>query len=445
MGKEVTLQTIDKDLTRELRINNFIGLMNQNQLIKANQNIVGSTMFLSKQVGTLSNTFCNALSGQTAILNNTLSRIGFALSSIDSNIVAIGELLKQQNSILTTTLEKLDEIYNTLKHPLEVESKEQFERGIQWMEKGFLTEAAEAFQISIEKNPTNYLSHFYLGVLYLCGKDEDDDVVDFEKSETELKLAIKYSKPDVDNNLVKQYIIAIHQHLSDLYYAKALLGENEKDNYELAYKELQKALKIDDSEATVTCLASRLIRCANRLEKPDDVIKYAGKGFLNDSSLLSLLCDDELSQYHEQFIEIIDECRMVIRERINNLLIEETGDAKLLLKSIESSDGSDCSTYLALSTILSDLTPDAPDPKAIETITREPARAYSVSVYDWEAQKIALIKFVMENTSCRGLAEAKKTVETKNPLFNHLTKKEAENLEEKLELAGFYCEIEEDF
>lgn len=355
MSEKVTLQTIDKDLKRELRINNFIGLMNENQLVKVNENIVGSTMFLSKQVGTLGKSFSDAIEEQTAVLRNNLYAMGHVLTDIESNIIAVGEVLKRQNEILNTTLEKLDEIHNTLKHPLEVESKEQFERGIQWMEKGFLAEAVDAFKESIEKNPTNYLSHFYLGVLFLCGKDEDDDVIDFEKSENELKLAIKYSKPDGDNALVKQYIVAIHQHLSDLYYAIALSGKNENENYNLAYDELQKALKIDKSEDTQVCLSSRLIKCANKLGKSESVIKYAKVGFLNDNSLLSLLCDDDLSQYHEQFVEIIDRCRPTIKERINDLLTSDSCDFIKLSNVVKLTENAECSSYLALSTILSEI------------------------------------------------------------------------------------------
>lgn len=443
MSKEVTLQTIDKDLKRELRINNFVGLMNNNQLVNANRNIIGSTMLLSKQVGALSNSFSKAIEEQTSVLDNELSKIGFVLTGIESNIVTVGEILKRQNSILKTTLEKLDEIHDTLKHPLEVESKEQFERGIQWMEKGFLAEAVEAFKVSIEKNPTNYLSHFYLGVLYLCGKDEDDDVIDFKQSEKELKLAIKYSRPDGDNELVKQYIIAIHQHLSDLYYAIALTGENEKENYELAYKELQSALKIDNSEQMQTSLASRLIKCANKNGNPDKVLEYAGVGFLNDNSLLSLLCDNELAEYHERFIEIIDECRLLIKDRINMILTEESGNLEALSKVIDITKDSDCNSYISLSTIQSVLVSAGSAPIAVAAGPASPEEEadeltdFDVILKSFDAsKKIAAIKAVREVRADLGLAEAKELVEFGGKVKEGITKADAQAAKEKLEAAG---------
>ena len=320
MDKNVTLQTLDKDLKRELRINNYLQVWNRSLLVQANQNIIGSTVFLGKQIGILSNSFSMSLKEQTAVLSRGLSKINRALSDIESNIVAVGETLKLQTNILKSTLDKLDEIHDTLKHPLEVESKEQFERGVQWLEKGFLTEAADAFRVSIEKNPTNFLSHFYLGVLYLCGKDEDDDVIDFAKSEEELKLAIKYSKPDITETYVKQYVVAMHQHLSDLYYALGSSGQDEENNYQLAYEELQKAMEIDNSLQTKVCLISRLMKCANKLGKTDDVLDFAKFGFIHDNSLLSFLVDESFSEYHNDFVRIIDEIRPEIKKRIIDFL-----------------------------------------------------------------------------------------------------------------------------
>lgn len=458
MDKQVTLQTIDKDLKRELRINNYLQVCNRNQLVNVNKNIIGSTSFLSKQIQFLGNSFYNAIDEQTAILEKELSGINFSLRGIESNIVTVGRTLKYQTQILNDTLEKLDEIHNTLKHPLEVESKEQFERGIQWLEKGFLTEAVDAFKTSIEKNPTNYLSHFYLGVLYLCGKDEDDDVVDFSKSEEELKLAIKYSKPDSDNNLVKQYIVAIHQHLSDLFYAKALSGDEPDKNYAFAYEELQKVLKLDSSEETVVCLASRLIHCASKLGKSSDVIEYAKIGFLNDNSSLCYLVDDDLLRYRNEFIQIIDEVRPIIKDRVNHMLTsDKPNDLSALNEIISITNKEESDSYVALSSIqqllskknavpkseLEPLHKKQPEQNGVESISK----GFGIFVFDISNMKIALIKLYREyNPEC-SLAEAKEAVEnTKergNPLLVVSSKVEALDIKAKFLNAGISCEIKE--
>ncbi|MBA7571822.1 hypothetical protein ES708_13591 [subsurface metagenome] len=51
---------------------------------------------------------------------------------------------------------------------------------------------------SIEKDDTNFITHFQAGKLYLYGIDEDDDVIDIEKAEKHLRLSARYAESEIE-------------------------------------------------------------------------------------------------------------------------------------------------------------------------------------------------------------------------------------------------------
>lgn len=383
MANEVTLQTIDRVVTRSKEVSKLLSDNTVEQVFKDNQELIGySSSILSSlekmnvdsnlnafeiamtiegasrniersienQTYNLQNTIedssyriSSAIDVQTTILSNQVSlmegtikkeakKIRRALGYIDADIRDIGVILKEQTSIQTKMLHNLDEIKETFKHPLEVESNELLERGVSWMSKGFLTESIDAFSQSIEKNPTNFLSHYYLGILYLCGQNEEDDVINFVKADEEFKLAIRYSKPILNDDYVRQYAIATHQHYSDLFYAKAMMGENPKINFEKAYSELLSALNISNSIETKKCLNSRLVKCANRTGRNLEMIQYARFGFENDYACISYLKDSELTDKKEELICALKEAKKTIQDRINATINNSNIDLEILRK-----------------------------------------------------------------------------------------------------------------
>ena len=430
------LQRIDRDVARELRINNLIGLMNESRLSQMNSNIIGTANYLSYQIGETSTSFSKALSSQTRTICEEISSVNKILRNLQANIVCIGEIVIQQTTLMEKTLEILDEMHDTLKHPMETQSKENFERGLQWIKKGFLSEAAEAFKISIEQNPTNYLSHLYLGILYLCGKDDDDNVIDFSKAEIELSLAIKYSKPDIEDSYSRQYIISIHQYLSDLYYALALSGKDPDQNYEKAYKELKTALDIDSSEETTDCLCLRLIKCANKVKDKEGVVEYAKYGFVHDSSLIILLEDEDFISYRDSFIKIIDDSRLILKDKISSLLTDEKAfDSDRMKKIVEMTHQSSFDSYLGLASIFELLLRADVRECQIENKNNETKSSgkYSICLSNFDHRKIAVIKTVREFNPAFSLSEAKDIVDNAiegEPLFQHLSKEQATKYED---------------
>ena len=365
MSDEISLQTIDRVVRRGQEISKLLSNNYVNQVFEDNQELIGysseilnsletmnrdttyNTVEIVAAINKSSNIFSQSLDShtektqaslkevssdilgalgvQTAILSSQISFssevIVDALRSIDCDIRLICAGMNEQTDIQKKTLQKLIEIHETLKHPLEVESNELLERGTSWMSKGFLSDSAKAFLQSIQKNPTNFLAHYYLGVIYLCGKNEDDDMIDLAKAEEELKLAIKYSKPDLVNNYVKQYAVMMHKSYSDLYYTKALMRQNPEQNYENAYQELMKALSIDNSIETKKCLNSRLVKCSNKTNRIYELTKYATFGFTNDYSFLSYFNDKDLINRKTELLSSIEEARHEILEKINHSLI----------------------------------------------------------------------------------------------------------------------------
>ena len=367
MDREISLQTIDRVVRRGQDVSKLLSDNSVDQIFKDNQELIGysseilnslermnrdsffNSIEIASAVNKASNIFSQSfdshsekvqaslneaskniiegLGAQTAILSRQIKlsseEIVDALKSIDCDIRLIRISMDKQTEIQQKTFQKLIEIHETLKHPLEAESNELCERGIHWMSKGFLSDSAEAFQQSIQKNPTNFLAHYYLGVIYLCGKNEEDDMINLEKAEDELKLAIKYSRPDLEDNYVKEYAVMMHQSYSDLYYTKALIGDNPEQNYENAYQELMKALQIDSSIETKKSLNSRLVKCSNKTNRPKELVRYATFGFSHDYACLSYFKDPELVNKKTELISAINDARQDILDQINRSITKK--------------------------------------------------------------------------------------------------------------------------
>ena len=363
MAEEVSLQTIDYVVRRSKEVSKLMSDSTVEQMLKDNQDLIGyssdildslesieatsirntaatisaieasssevrrsiakQTADLEDSIGRATSDIVGSVALQTQILSSKIQDVDDALKVIDLDIKDVMIAMKEQTAIQTKTLQVLEEIHETLKHPLEAESNELFERGSQWMAKGFLSDSVDAFLQSIEKNPTNYLTHYYLGVIYLCGKNEDENMIDLDKAENEFKLAIRYSKPDLGDKHVKQYAILMHQNYSDLFYTRALMGENSEHNYENAYQELMKALALDDSEETQSCLNSRLVKCSNRTNRAKELTQYATVGFANDYACLSYFTDPELVERKPELTTAVKNSREMLLEKIGSTVAEK--------------------------------------------------------------------------------------------------------------------------
>ncbi len=395
MTEDVSLQTVDRIVRRSKEMSKLLSDSSIEQIFKDNQELIGySSSILNSlermessesrhnaqliaaiddsantvksaineqtkdtmaSIAYATGTIVSSINTQTSVISSSANTIVGALETIDLDIKDVITAMKKQTAIQKKTLEVLEEIHETLKHPLEAESNELFERGSQWMSKGFLSDSVEAFQQSIQKNPTNFLAHYYLGLIYLCGKNEDDDMIDLDKAEEELKLAIKYSRPDLEDNYVKQYAVMMHQAYSDFYYTKALLGETSEQNYENAYQELMKALSIDSSVETKKCLNSRLVKCSGKTNRCKELVQYAKFGFLHDYACLNYFMDPDLAGRRTELTTAVNDARMEIQNTINCNVTRKHLNLNTLQNTVgllpETKDYSYLSLYEVLRTI----------------------------------------------------------------------------------------------
>jgi len=104
------------------------------------------------------------------------------------------EQVRIQNGLLTTLVDKLDAIHNTLKSPTATKAREFYQIGCDRLTRGLLDKAMEALQKSAELNDTDFFTQFQIGKLYLYGIDEDDNVVDLAKAKSHLLEAARYAK-----------------------------------------------------------------------------------------------------------------------------------------------------------------------------------------------------------------------------------------------------------
>ena len=403
MDNNISLQTIDRVVTRTKDITKILSDDTINQILRNNNELIGYSSSLIKslekmesqreieslrnlkaaavststiasyisnqteeiasEINKSTTEIVNSINDQTSILsyqvdsiNKSIKKAGeelsYVLECIDSDIRMIGIMKKDELKIQRKTFEKLCEIHDTLKHPLTVEANELIERGVTMMSKGFLPESVSAFNQAIEKDPTNFLPHFYLGQLFLCGINDDDCVIDFEKSEKEFNLAVRYSKPDLGIVYVKKYAVSIHQYFSDLYYAKAIKGGNPQENFEKAYQELLTALSIDKSVETKKCLNTRLIRCASRTNLKKELYQYAVFGFTNDYATLSLLGDEALASEKDSLLDALKEAQGNVYEILCKELVEKKHNLKLLEKALIYTEDKNSNSYLGLFSIL---------------------------------------------------------------------------------------------
>ena len=149
----------------------------------------------------LANTFSHGFSA----VNNTLN-FGFEL--VGNKIDVLSEDVSS----------KLDEIQDILNNPRLTQSRELYREALRSYTRGFYEEALADCLGAIEKNKTDYISWYLLGLIYLYGAGENSNVINLDKAEEALTNAAKYIKPDIpkSNNLG-----AVHEAkllASDIYY-----------------------------------------------------------------------------------------------------------------------------------------------------------------------------------------------------------------------------------
>ena len=128
----------------------------------------------------LANTFNHGFNS----VNNTIN-LGFGL--VGNKIDVLSEDVSS----------KLDEIQDILNNPRLTQSRELYREALRSYKRGFYEEALADCLGAIEKNKTDYISWYLLGLIYLYGAGENSNVINLVKAEEAFLNAAKYIKPDI--------------------------------------------------------------------------------------------------------------------------------------------------------------------------------------------------------------------------------------------------------
>ena len=127
-------------------------------------------------------------------LQSTLENGFESLGAIfETGLGLIADRLDTQIDILSGIAARLDAIHNTLKSPLMTQARELFEMGQDFCRRELLDKALDAFLKAEQKNEVDFPLQFQIGILYLSGCDNDDNVIDLPKAESHLLLAARYA------------------------------------------------------------------------------------------------------------------------------------------------------------------------------------------------------------------------------------------------------------
>jgi len=206
----------------------------------------------------LSRTFCDKFNEVNGTISEGFDIIGQKIDNISQGIetlnatfnygiILLVKELEVQTKLMNNILEKLDSIYQTLKSPTLTQAREFYNIGRDRFRKGLLCESLESFKKAEEKNNTDFLTQYYLGHLYLYGKNEDYNVIDLTEAEKHFRNAAKYASTEFKElPEAKKFYGESYFHLSVLYFIvaneKFEKGEN-ADEVEHVTKDSAKAAK----------------------------------------------------------------------------------------------------------------------------------------------------------------------------------------------------------
>jgi tetratricopeptide (TPR) repeat protein len=134
---------------------------------------------------------------QSHVMQANVEDIQFSVGNLKDDfnwaLMLVVDKLDEQTDSLKQMVEQLEEIQHTLDSPLVTQARELFKIGNDRLNRGLYEKALHAFLQSEEKDDVYFPLHLQLGRLYLLGRNEQEDVTDFGKSEEHFLLAVRYA------------------------------------------------------------------------------------------------------------------------------------------------------------------------------------------------------------------------------------------------------------
>lgn len=220
--------------------------------IKKSMNKFSSTLSSSDEI--VNNFLDNRFSETTSSLNEISCNIKEFHSDFNYGISLLITKIEIQEDLLRSIVEKLDLIHETLKHPLLTEAAELREIGLRRFSNGLFDKALEAFLYSERKYDTDFVVQYHIGKLYLFGKDEDIDLIDYDKAKKYFKNAARYANAEIEKLPEVSFKIAesfFYASISSYVHSSEELVQNNAEKAKLLLQEAlelsKKAIEVSDN------------------------------------------------------------------------------------------------------------------------------------------------------------------------------------------------------
>ena len=377
MGKELTIRDLHSDLDMLRRTNNWgnamisTGINRMNREI--NTSIVGSSMMLYSQLEDMTNQNNMALDSLSADISGLSYDIhessSFITQKLSSSIKDAEQTITNQIRLSTSRLQlSIDNVQDAVErvnkqiNELVKESKlqtsilshinegihnpeiQKTNNGLEDFSLRNFESAVQSFNAALTFRLSLYLPHYYLGLIY-SDQGNDNSVYDIEKAEKEIKDSIFYGMKLLakDKDVLSYMILAYRA------YANIL---RQTGRYSEAIGQLDKGVDISgDQLGTRLLYLEEYIKSYNSMGEKEKALVFARLGFENDATYVSLLVDDDLENLREEFLKIVEECRVSFGSVISELL-KGVNDAELLKQINSSVSSDDAKTYLGRSKII---------------------------------------------------------------------------------------------
>lgn len=127
----------------------------------------------------------------------TINYAGF--ENVTNAIEALHSMLNYKLGLILQELEiqsgLLRDILHTLRNPLKTQVEEFYNDGCRLVRESILDKALQKFnKVLNDLDDTHFLTHYQLGLLYLNGKTDDENVVDLKKANEHLITACRLGK-----------------------------------------------------------------------------------------------------------------------------------------------------------------------------------------------------------------------------------------------------------
>lgn len=377
MANDLTIKDLHSDLDRMRRTNSWgnafitAGINKMNRDVNAS--IVGSSMMLYSQLDELTNQNSMAFEDLSSSINSLSYDIergaSYVAERMDSSIKDAEKAITNQIRLSTSRLQlSIDNVYDAVERvnkqidELVKESKVQTSilshinegihnpeiqktnNGIEDFSLRNFESAAQSFNAALTFRLSLYLPHYYLGLIF-SDKGDDNNVYDIEKAEKEIKDSIFYGMKVLSKDKdVLSYMILAHRAYANILRQKGMYSE--------AIDQLNQGVDISNDQLETRLLyLEEYIKSYNSMGETEKALVFARLGFENDATFVSLLVDEELENLREDFLKILDECRISFGDLIADL-VEKTSDIELLRQINETISSDDAKTYLGRSRII---------------------------------------------------------------------------------------------